>query len=264
MRKRENCSEKASLKRRDYGSYCWKRGERLVNWILAAAVVIFLAYFFYRDLRAVPFLLPVGVLFYREQYRRKGEKERLELGSQFRECILSVATLLGAGYSVENAFVECAGDMQLMYGADAMICTELKTIRRGLHINVPLEEMLNDFGERSHSKDMLQFAEVFAIAKRSGGNLADIIRSSSELIGRKAEVRQEIDTLLAGRKMELGIMRVMPFVITGYISLSTPGFFELLYEGVIGRLIMTGCLLAYMGAWFLGELMMDRMREKME
>lgn len=99
--------------------------------------------------------------------------------------------------------------MEQLYGADSLICIELKTIRRGLHINIPLEEMLADFGERSHCEDILQFAEVFGIAKRSGGNLAEIIRSSAELIGRKAEVRQEMDTLLAGKRMELGIMRVM-------------------------------------------------------
>ena len=45
---------------------------------------------------------------------------REELASQFRECILSVATLLQAGYSVENAFLECRQDMALMYGEESI------------------------------------------------------------------------------------------------------------------------------------------------
>ncbi len=155
--------------------------------------------------------------------------------------------------------MECAGDMEQLYGADSLICMELKTIRRGLHINIPLEEMLADFGERSRCEDILQFAEVFGIAKRSGGNLAEIIRSSAELIGRKAEVRQEMDTLLAGKRMELGIMRVMPFAITVYIALSTPSFFDPLYEGAVGRLVMTGCLAAYVAAYLLGDVLMERL-----
>ena len=194
--------------------------------------------------------------------RRKGEQEREELTAQFRECILAVGALLGAGYSVENAFLECEQDMALMYGKDALICGELRMVRRGLHINVSLEELLADFGERSGCEEIVQFAEIFSIAKRSGGNLAEIIRSSAELISRKAELKQEVDTLLSGKKMELNIMKIMPFAILAYIGAANPGYFDILYDNLYGRLIMTGCLAAYIGANVLGELVIRRMRKE--
>ena len=81
---------------------------------VSMAVVVFLAYFFYRSLWAVLPLLPVGAVFFCRLRRRKGERKREELTEQFRECILAVSTLLGAGYSVENAFMECEQDMELM------------------------------------------------------------------------------------------------------------------------------------------------------
>lgn len=207
-------------------------------------------------------LLPAGVVFFCKIRRSKGEREREELTAQFRECILAVGTLLGAGYSVENAFLECEQDMALMYGKDALICGELRMVRRGLHINVSLEELLTDFGERSGCEEIVQFAEVFSIAKRSGGNLAEIIRSSAELISRKAELKQEIDTLLSGKKMELNIMKIMPFAILAYIGAANPGYFDTLYSDLYGRLIMTGCLAAYIGAYMLGELVIRRMRKE--
>lgn len=181
---------------------------------------------------------------------------------QFRECILAVGTMLEAGYSVENAFLECEQDMVLMYGEDALICRELRMVRRGLNINVSLEELLADFGERSGCEDAVQFAEVFAIAKRNGGNLAEIIRSSAELIGRKAELKREVDTLLSGKMMEMRIMRLMPFAILAYIGSANPGYFDILYSGLSGRLIMTGCLGAYIGACALGELVIRRMKRE--
>lgn len=149
-----------------------------------------------------------------------------------------------------------------MYGEDALICRELRVVRRGLNINVPLEELLADFGERSGCEEVVQFAEVFAIAKRSGGNLAEIIRSSAELIGRKSELRREIDTLLSGKRMELNIMKIMPFAILTYIGAANPGYFDMLYAGLRGRLIMTGCLAAYVGAYLLGELVIRRMKRE--
>lgn len=201
-------------------------------------------------------------MFFRKIRQGKREQAREELTEQFRECILAVSTLLGAGYSVENAFLECERDMALMYGKDALICGELKMVRRGLNINISLEELLSDFGERSGCEDMVQFAEVFVIAKRSGGNLAEIIKNSAELISRKSELRQEVDTLLSGKRMELNIMKLMPFAILTYIGSTNPGYFDILYVGLYGRLIMTGCLGAYIGAYALGEMVIGRMRKE--
>lgn len=229
---------------------------------VSAVVTVFAAFFFYRSLWATLPLLPAGVMFFRKIRRGKGEQEREELKEQFRECILAAGALLGAGYSVENAFLECGQDMELMYGKDALICGELKMVRRGLNINVSLEELLTDFGERSGCEEVVQFAEVFAIAKRNGGNLAEIIRSSAGLISRKAELKREIDTLLSGKKMEMNIMRLMPFAILAYIGSANPGYFDILYSGLYGRLIMTGCLAAYLGAYALGELVIRRMKRE--
>ncbi|MCM1192978.1 MAG: type II secretion system F family protein [Butyrivibrio sp.] len=260
--KKERFFGKTSLEPQDYHRYHWKRRERACAVLASAAVTAFAAYFFYKSPWAILPLLPVGVVFFRKIRRGKGEREREELTEQFRECILAVSTLLGAGYSVENAFLECEQDMVLMYGKDALICRELTVVRRGMNINVSLEELLADFGERSGCEEMVQFAEVFAIAKRSGGNLAEIIRSSAELIGRKAELKREVDTLLSGKRMELNIMKLMPFAILAYVGSANPGYFDILYAGLQGRLIMTGCLGAYIGAWILGELVIRRMKKE--
>lgn len=227
--------------------------------VLSGAVTVFFAYFFYRSVWAVVPLSFTGVFFYFRMRSEKSRREKEELVGQFRECILAVSSSLQAGYSVENAFLECEQDMALMFGRESLICTELKLIRRGLHINISLEELLTDLGERSGCEEIVQFGEVFSIAKRSGGNLAEIIGSSSELIGRKIEIRKEINALLGGKKMELTIMKLMPFAILVYIELANPGYFDILYHNIFGVLVMTGCLVVYLGAYLAGEAVMKRM-----
>lgn len=225
---------------------------------MALTVTALLAVFFYRSAWAMLPLSPVGVVCFREMHRERGRREREELVSQFRECILAVSASLQAGYSVENAFLESEQDMAQMYGREALICRELRLIRRGLNINISLEELLADLGGRSGCDEIVQFAEVFSIARRSGGNLAEIIGSSSELIGRKIDLRREINALLGGRKMELMIMKLMPFAILLYIELSSSGYFAALYHNFSGVLIMTGCLAVYLGAYAAGEVIMKR------
>lgn len=250
---------KTNLRRLDYHEYQWKRGERLAAVCLSAAVTGFLAYFFYRGIWAVLPLSPLGIYFFRRIAKRKVEKNKIALTLQFRECILAVATSLQAGYSAENAFPEVWKDMKLMFGENSLICSELGLIRRGLAINITLEELLQDLAKRSDCEEIGQFAQIFSLAKRNGGNMAEIIKNSAALIGRQIEQRQEIQTLLSGRKMELNIMEIMPFGILLYLSMGTPGYFDTLYHNLTGIAVMTGCLAVYVTAYLLGEAVMDKL-----
>jgi tight adherence protein B len=219
----------------------------------AALIVIALAYFFYRSIWALLPLSIVGVLFFRMAGDRKLERCREALDCQFKECILAVTTSLKAGYAVENAFVESRNDMKLLYGEESLIYGELECIRRGLVINITLEELLTDLAVRSGSDDIMQFAQVFAIAKRSGGNLPEIIRTTAMMISQRIDAKQEIRTQLSGRQMEQNIMKLMPFGILFYIGSSYRGYFDSLYHNWQGAAIMTGCLAIYLAAYVLGD-----------
>ena len=232
--------------------------------ILSVAAVFFLAFFFYRSLWAVLPLTGVGMLCFRNLWKKNRLQKKQELSAQFRECILSVSTMLQAGYSAENAFIECRNDMVMLFGEEARICRELRQVQRGLHINISLEELLADMARRTKCEDILQFAQIFGLAKRNGGNMYEIIRNSAGLIGRKIELRQEMRTLLSGKKMELTMMRVMPFGILFYVELGSPGYFRVLYYNLKGILMMTGCLAMYLSAYALGERVLNGLWEKMQ
>ena len=242
-----------SLRLRDYREYVWGKQELVVTLLKSVAVVVFLAVFFYKSLWAVIPLTVIGVLYFRMLKRDKTEKCRQELELQFKECIMSVSTSLRAGYAVENAFLESRRDMRLLYGVQSPIYQELEVIRRGLVINVTLEELLRDLAARSNSREIRQFAEIFVIAKRNGGSLPDIIHSSSVIIAQKMDAKQEIQTMLSGRQMEQKVMKVMPFGILLYIGVSYPGYFDVLYHNLQGVAIMTVCLLIYLAAYVLSD-----------
>ncbi|MCQ2539062.1 MAG: type II secretion system F family protein [Acetatifactor sp.] len=225
--------------------------------------MLVIARFFYRSVWALPGLLPIGfaVGYLVAERHRKAEAEEMNL--EFAECILSVSTMMKAGYSAENAFAESEGDMAMLFGGRSIICRELALIRRGLLINISLEELLADLGRRSDSEDIERFAEVFSIAKRNGGNMPEMIRNTAELIARKAEMRREMDAMLSGKKMELLIMEGMPLAMISYIGITSPGYFDMLYHNVQGVCIMTGCLIVYMAAIGFGELIMKKLSDQL-
>ncbi len=221
--------------------------------ILAA----FFAYIFYRSIMAFFILLPAIVLFFKKKRRELMRKRKTIITLQFRELMRSVISGLYAGYSVENAFIYAYRDMVMLFGKNALISKELTTMVRKLKNNVSLEELLEDLGMRSHVKDIKDFAEVFRIAKRSGGDMPAIMRQTENIISEKIEASRKIETVISSKKFEQKIMNFMPFGIILYIDVTSPGFFDLLYHNTKGILIMTMMAVIYLAAYFLAERITD-------
>ncbi len=254
---------KTSLKQRDYHKYAWGKKELVIALVQTVTIVGFLSYFFYQSFLMMLPMSIVGVGYFQMLKQKKQESCKEELTLQFKECILSVAASLKAGYAIENAFLESRFDMELLYGRDSLIYQELELIRRGLVMNITLEEQLFSLADRSDSEEIAQFAMVFSVAKRNGGNLSEIITTSSEVIGQRLDARQEMRTMLSGRQMEQNVMKLMPFAVLGYISASYPGYFDMLYHNWQGAMIMTGCLAIYLAAYALGEKILHQIAREM-
>ena len=223
--------------------------------------VVLLSYFFYRSMLAVIPLSVVGYLYYKQKEKEMASGDVKQLESQFGEAIRGVDTALKAGYSVENAFIQSSKDMERQFGKDSFIHEELEAIRRGLVINITLEEMLTDLAKRSGSEAIEDFAKVFVIAKRYGGNMSEVISTSVETILLRIETGEEIRTAISGKKMEQNIMKIMPFGILTYVGLCSPGFFDPLYGNVTGIVLMTGLLAVYLTAYFLGDKILSGLEE---
>ena len=169
----------------------------------------------------------------------------------------TVTTSLTAGYSVETAFEDTLKELPLIYREDDMIVQEFRGIVSKLRMNQNLEELLQSLAVRSGIEDVRNFAEIFAIAKRSGGNLIAIIRNTIQSIGQKNETRKEIQVVLAAKKMEQNMMSIIPCLILFYVQTVSPGFLDGMYHNPMGIAIMTAALAVYAGAVFWGRKIVD-------
>lgn len=237
----------------DYDDYIFSGREWAVYLAEGFLIAGIIGYFFYQSVWACFFLTPVIFLFLKEKRKELAKRRKQELSIQFKDAVLSVSANQKAGYSVENAFREAYRDMALLYGAESYICKELNYIAKGLDNNIVLEKLLFDFGVRSHVQDILQFADVFLIAKRSGGNMTEILAKTADTIEQKIAVDKEIQVLLSSKKMEQKIMNVIPFFIIFYIGITSKGFFDVMYHNLVGILIMTFCLIVYLAAFKISE-----------
>ncbi len=240
-----------------YDKYTFSMKERIVYLAEGILIIVVIGYFFYRSLQITLLFLPVLFYFMKKKKQELCHKRKQELTNQFKDALNSIQNSLQAGYSMENAFLESYRDIVHDYGTDSVMAKELFFIKVGLHNNQNLEELIRDLGDRSGIEDIRDFADVLAIGKRSGGNIYEIMRSSISVIEEKILTKQEIQTLISARAFEAKIMNTIPFIIILYIDFTSNGYFDALYQTIMGRIMMTGCLLVYVSAIYLSRRITD-------
>lgn len=254
---------KESSKRRDFRAPFHDKVHIIKPLLQTTGMILFFSWFFYRSVFAVIVLILPGIWYFKGCVRRQRNQNQWELTIQFKECILAVSNSLKAGYAVENAFLESREDIRMLYGERSVMYCELELIRRGMILNITLEELVEDLAERSGCDEIRQFSAVLSVAKRGGGNISQIIRNTATLISDKVDTTQEMMTLLRGRQLEQTVMEIMPFVIALYIGSTYPGYFAPLYHNMSGYIVMTVCLVIYIGAYMTGEKIMDRIADSL-
>lgn len=240
----------------DYSIYIPSTKEKalwfLIGMIAAGAVL----YIFY-ELLIVSLIAGAicGVVFIPIRTKQVLNKRRQRLSLQFRELLDALATSIGAGKNVLDAFIGAADDLAIQFTRDSDIVREVNIICAGMHNNIPIEDLLTNFAMRSGVEDIDNFANVFATCYRKGGNINEVIKNTAAIIGDKIEIKMELETMVAGQKNEMNIMLVMPvlFVVVmksmggGLIDLSSP----------TGLLSVTGALLIFVAAYFAGQKITD-------
>ena len=124
-------------------------------------------------------------------------------------------------------------------------------------MSVAVEELFLDLGQRCKVEDIENFASVLYTAKRSGGDLGNVIQKVARMLGDKIDVKKEIEATLAAKKSEQMIMSLMPAGIILYLQLASPGFLDILYGNPFGICAMTVCLAVYGAAYWMGKRIVE-------
>ena len=248
--------EKKSLEY-DYSKYVLTPGETALSILIWIFISAFLAFFFYRSVLSAFIIFAFFPLFLKYVKNVLKEARQWKMTLEFREMIKIISSDIQAGNSVENAMYYAYREMASLYGKDSYMTKECGQIVRGIENNMVIESLFMSLGERSAINEIRDFSGIFLVAKRSGGNLKDIIADTVDVIDMKTELKREFRVLLSSKRLEHRIMCVVPFFILIYIGSTSKGYFDCLYHNTSGVLIMTVCMAVYVGAFLWGERILN-------
>lgn len=238
----------------DYDIYVMSKNEKIAYTILAAVVIFAVGMIFYHNVILAALLALVSFKFPKIRRGQIIEKRKKELNIQFKDLLYSLSSSMVAGRSLEMAFKDALKDMEVIYpDPNTPIMCEVSYIIRCLEMNMTVEDAIGQFSERAHIEDIESFGDIVRICKRTGGNLVEVIRSTSNMIGDKIETKNDIETTITAKKFESRVLTVTPIFMVLILSIASPDYMAPVFETPVGLAAMTVAIVMFVIAFFVSE-----------
>lgn len=241
----------------DYDVYVMTKSEKMFTIVVAAIALFAIGYVFYHSLILSALLALFAVKAPKIRTRQIIDKRKNQLSLQFKDMLYSLSSALSVGKSVETGIRDSLQDLQVIYpDPETDILVELGLILRGLGMNNTIEDMFGQFAERAHLEDIDNFVDIFVTCKRTGGDLIEVMRSTSNTIGDKIEVKQEIETMISGKKYEFNFLMIVPVIMVLFLTLTSGDYMAPVFTTIVGRIAMTAAIAIFALAYVVGSKIM--------
>jgi tight adherence protein B len=165
--------------------------------------------------------------------------------AQLPDTLQLVSGSLSAGYSLPQAV-----DAVVRQGSPP-ISDELRKALVEARLGAPIEDALEDVADRMQSKDFSWVVMAIRVQRQVGGNLAEVLATTSATLRERERLRRQVQVLSAEGRLSAAILFGLPIVFSLYLLAVRPGYMKPLFTDPLGwvLLIGMGILLTVGGFW---------------
>jgi tight adherence protein B len=189
--------------------------------------------------------IPFGV---RSLLKHKLARQRKLFAEQLPDNLQVLASALRAGHSFIGALSVVVND------APEPARSEFQRVVADEQLGVPIDEALHVVVERMESAELEQVALVAALQRETGGNTAEVLDRVTDTIRERFELRRTVQTLTAQGRMSRWVLTALPLFLLLAITLINPGYMNVMYDSVIGRVLLVLAGISVLG----GSLVIKR------
>ena len=120
----------------------------------------------------------------------------------------------------------------------APVSQEFNLILQQTKIGVPIEEAFEGLVKRVPTQDNEMFVTSVNILRETGGNLAEVFDTITNVIRERVRLQQKIDTYVAQGKFQGGTIFLMPWVMGLIFFISDPDSMMPLFTEPIGIILL--------------------------
>ncbi|MBQ1406846.1 MAG: type II secretion system F family protein [Eubacterium sp.] len=216
--------------------------------LLAAGLTggtLFISLVFYKSplpALAVPAVYPLALK--RASYALEARR-KTRIRNAFRDLMNYLAASFASGRHLEEALEDAMSEMLIIYDSREPLITEIAAVISKLKKGGGREtEILGEFAARTDVEEIYDFVEIYGVLRETGGNIVSALEKSAAMIGEKITVENDIKGIIMQKQYEGRLITVMPVVIILFLGLISPGYLDVMYTTLAGRIVMTAALAA--------------------
>ncbi len=176
-------------------------------------------------------------------------RQRKKFEAQLPDTLNLIATSLRAGYSLLQA-VEAVGEE-----ASDPTRREFGRAIGEIRLGRPMSDALGDIAIRMVSQDFEWTVLAINIQREVGGNLAEVLQTTSETMVQRNRLRREMKALTAEGRISAIVLSIMPIALFVFISGANPGYLDPLLQSSIGLIVMgAGALFILAGIFWMQKI----------
>jgi tight adherence protein B len=168
---------------------------------------------------------------------RKRRKRFDEFESGLPEALDLMVSALRAGHSLISALRLVAHEAPDPIGGEFRICFEEQNY--GLELRTAMENL----AERMPLQDLRIVSTAILIQKESGGNLAEVLEKSANLIRERFKLRREIRTRTAQGRLTGWILTMLSPIVGVLLYFINPQMMSVLWTRDIGLKLIYGAVI---------------------
>lgn len=243
-----------------YDHYMMSRTELVQSIGLWSALIILITYSLYQSWLLSLLITPFSYFMLAFDKKRLIHKRKLRMKLQLKDILISLVSSLAVGRSLENCFSVASDDMAMLYPhTNVELIAELAIINQRIRNGETIEQSLHKLAERANIEELTQFVDALQTCKRSGGDLLSVMRRTASMLSDQISIDNEIQVLLAQKKLEGRIMMAAPFALIQFLHTMSPDYMSALNSGIGYVLLTLVLLLLLVLFWIMDKLTTIRM-----
>ena len=159
-------------------------------------------------------------------------RRRNKINEQLVDTLMSMSNGLKAGFSISQVFENISKN------ADPPISQEFDLFVQQTRLGVSFSEALNNMEERVKSQDMTLLVLAIETARKTGGNLTEVMENIAHTIRERIRIQGRIKTLTSQGRLQGIIVGLMPIAIFFMLMTLQPELMQSFLHSAMGLVIM--------------------------
>lgn len=184
---------------------------------------------------ALPAAVVGGIIPY--VYVASRRRRRVDLfEADLPDALDMIANALQSGFSFESAMHMCSEEMPDPLGSEFAIAFEEQ------NLGANLSQSLANLRRRVPSQDLDLFIVVLLVQKKTGGQLAEVLKGASATIRQRFRFKREVRTKTSHGRLTGLVLVVLPLVLVALGLVLNPSYIMILVETEVGNYMLAAAI----------------------